>query len=245
MLRTSCTLLLTLAVATLAACSGEGTPEKGGDTHAIDTAQFAPPGAATPGDTAAVHDTAASEPVVTHTAVISTTAGDIQVDLYGLDAPKTVTNFVELAKRGFYDSLAFHRIAPGFVIQAGDPLTKDESQRSRWGEGGESIYGSRFEDELDPNSPSGRRGYVTGTLAMANAGPNTNGSQFFIVISTQGASHLTYNYTIFGMVRSGMEAVHGIEASGAGGENPRNPERIRKITVTELPAAAQMKGRAG
>lgn len=237
-------LILMVLLPFLAACNsgGDKTGTTSDGTQAIDTTQLAPPPPARSSDTVAAVDTAAKSPVVTHTAVISTSQGDIQVELYGIDAPRTVANFVGLAKKKFYDGLAFHRIAPGFVIQGGDPLTKDDSKRSEWGTGGESIYNGAFADELNPQAPSSRRGYVTGTLAMANSGPNTNRSQFFIVISTQGASHLQHNYSIFGLVQNGMDVVKKIEASGAGGEGPKNPDRIKKITVQELPAASQMPG---
>lgn len=240
--RTFSNLLITIALLPFLAACGDGTKTgtNADGTQAIDTAQFAPPPPARGTDTVAAVDTAAKGPVATHTAVITTSQGDIQIELYGLDAPKTVKNFVGLAKKKFYEGLAFHRIAPGFVIQGGDPLTKDDSKRSEWGSGGESIYNGAFADELSPEAPSSRRGYVTGTLAMANSGPNTNRSQFFIVISTEGASHLQHNYSIFGTVLKGMDVVKKIEASGAGGEGPKNPERIKQITVQELPAASQM-----
>jgi len=169
-------------------------------------------------------------------ATIRTTLGEITVALYGRDAPKTVANFVGLARKRFYDGLAFHRVAVGFVIQTGDPLTRDTNRREQWGSGGESIYGSAFEDEVNPAAPSRRRGYVEGTLAMANSGPNTNLSQFFVITSTPGAAHLAqYNsYTIFGMVTSGMDVVKRIEATGMEGENPRVPVRIVSMAITEI-----------
>jgi len=171
------------------------------------------------------------EPTVTHSAVISTSMGDIEVELYGEDAPKTVANFVGLADRGFYDGILFHRVARGFVIQAGDPKTKDPSLQAQWGTGGESIYGGTFEDELNPATPSYQRGYVEGTLAMANRGANTNTSQFFIMLSD---SPLDKNYTIFGRVTKGMDVVHTIEnvelagESGMGG-TPKTPVVIKSV----------------
>lgn len=226
------------AIAAIMLCSCGKTEERSTtstNTGAADTAQLAP-AAPAPSATPAP-DTA--KPVATQTAVISTTAGDIEIELYGEDAPKTVKNFVELAKRKYYDGLAFHRVVPGFVIQGGDPLSKDTTKRAMWGSGGESIYGKTFEDELNPASPSGRRGYMEGTLAMANSGPNTNGSQFFIVLSAQGAAHLTYNYTIFGAVTKGMDVAHKIEQMGANGETPAQPVRMKKVTVKDVaPATA-------
>ena len=168
-------------------------------------------------------------PVITNVAVISTDLGDITLGLYGFDAPKTVQNFIGLAKRDFYDSIGFHRVVRGFVIQGGDPFSKDMSLYEQWGQGGESIYGDTFEDELDRNSPSGKIGYVTGTLAMANRGPNTNSSQFFIVLSTAGASNLPYGYTIFGTVLEGMDVVHKIEESAV--DQNGNPVQLPKDIV--------------
>ncbi len=148
------------------------------------------------------------EPIVTDIATIHTTMGNITVELYGKDAPKTVANFVGLAKKDFYDGILFHRVVPGFVIQAGDPLTKDISKKELWGNGGESIYGGQFEDELDTAAPSYKRGYVKGALAMANAGPNTNTSQFFIMI--EKSERLKKQFTIFGKVIAGMNVVESI-----------------------------------
>jgi cyclophilin family peptidyl-prolyl cis-trans isomerase len=156
----------------------------------------------------------AGQPVATHTALIQTTMGDIEVELYGEDAPKTVANFVGLADKGYYDGILFHRVIPGFVVQAGDPQTRDASKRAMWGTGGESIYGPKFADELDTAAPSYKRGYKKGVLAMANAGPNTNSSQFFIMLADN--TTLPKNYSIFGMVTKGMDVVTSI------GNAPRN-----------------------
>ena len=131
------------------------------------------------------------------TATITTSKGDIVLQLYPQDAPKTVTNFATLAKTGYYNGLAFHRVEPGFVIQGGDPNGN--------GTGGTSIYGAKFEDELNPQTESYKDGYKEGVLAMANAGPNTNGSQFFIMLADNQS--LPKNYTIFGKVTSGMDIV--------------------------------------
>lgn len=133
-------------------------------------------------------------------AAIKTAKGEIQLELYPQDAPKTVTNFATLAKNGFYDGLTFHRVEPGFVIQGGDPDGN--------GTGGTSIYGSEFEDELNEDTPSYKNGYKEGVLAMANRGPNTNSSQFFIMLADNDS--LPKNYTIFGKVTAGMDVVKNI-----------------------------------
>lgn len=140
------------------------------------------------------------EKVSATSAVIKTAKGDIALELYPNDAPKTVMNFATLAKNGYYDNLTFHRVVPGFVIQGGDPNGN--------GTGGVSIYGAKFEDELNPDTASYKTGYLEGVLAMANAGPNTNGSQFFIMLANN--TSLPKNYTIFGKVTSGLDVVHKI-----------------------------------
>lgn len=129
-------------------------------------------------------------------ATIETDKGTIELVLYPQDAPKTVTNFATLAKNGYYNNLTFHRVVDGFVIQGGDPNGN--------GTGGESVYGAKFEDELNPSTASFKEGYKEGVLAMANSGPNTNGSQFFIMLAD---NPLPNSYTIFGKVTSGMDVV--------------------------------------
>ncbi|GBD07768.1 Putative peptidyl-prolyl cis-trans isomerase [bacterium HR21] len=178
-------------------------------------------------------------PVITHIAVLETSLGVITLGLYGQDAPKTVRNFVELARRGEYNGVLFHRVARNFVIQAGDPLTKDPKQRARWGTGGVSIYGGEFEDELNPETPSYRLGYQVGTVAMANRGPNTNTSQFFICL--ERATNLPKRYTIFGRVLEGMEVVREIAAVpiepgpfGPEDGTPKTPVVIRSVSVREV-----------
>ena len=174
------------------------------------------------------------KPVITHTAMIKTSMGDIELELYGQDAPKTVRNFVGLAEDDFYEGILFHRIAPGFVVQAGDPNTKDPAKKAVWGSGGSSIYdGQPFEDELDSETPSYQRGYVEGVVAMANRGPNTNTSQFFIG-SGSNVGGLPYSYTIFGYVRKGMEIVHAMEKVQLEGSIPKEPIEILDVDIDEI-----------
>jgi peptidyl-prolyl cis-trans isomerase-like 1 len=152
--------------------------------------------------------------------VIETSLGTFEVELYNDDAPKTVKNFVELTKKGFYDGILVHRIARDFVIQAGDPKTKDPSQMKLWGTGGESIYGKSFEDELNSGTQSYKTGYAKGVLAMANSGPGTNSSQFFVLLEDQ-TSWMPHNYTIFGKVTTGMDVVEKIGSQPiVNGDNP-------------------------
>ena len=140
-------------------------------------------------------------PIATH-ATIVTNKGTIELALSPDTAPNTVANFAKLAGAKFYDGTRFHRVIKGFMIQGGDPLSKDLSQKSRWGTGGP---GYQFADEL-----TGKETYRQGTLAMANAGPNTNGSQFFIVTAVPAAP-LSPNYTVFGKVMKGMDVALAIE----------------------------------
>ncbi|PIP28477.1 MAG: peptidylprolyl isomerase [Candidatus Moranbacteria bacterium CG23_combo_of_CG06-09_8_20_14_all_35_22] len=134
--------------------------------------------------------------------VMKTNLGEIKLELFSASAPKTAKNFLDLAQKGFYDGTKFHRVIKGFMIQAGDPLSKDDSQKSMWGTGGP---GYKFDDEL-----IGKEKYLQGTLAMANAGPDTNGSQFFIVTAIPSAQ-LPPSYTVFGKVVSGIDTALKIE----------------------------------
>jgi cyclophilin family peptidyl-prolyl cis-trans isomerase len=131
-----------------------------------------------------------------HTVNIKTSMGEIKIQTYDADAPKTAQNFIALAEKGFYDNLTFHRVIKGFMIQGGDPNGN--------GTGGP---GYTFEDELNPDADSYKVGYKKGVVAMANAGPNTNGSQFFIMLEDYPLPH---DYTIFGQVISGQEIVDAI-----------------------------------
>ena len=157
-------------------------------------------------------------------ATIATEKGDIEVDLFTTDAPKATQNFIDLANKGFYDDVVFHRVISGFVIQAGDGEfgKKASLNRSRVGTGGP---GYKFEDEPIKGD------YVRGALAMANAGPNTNGSQFFICHQDLSGK-LPKNYTLFGQVTKGLDVVDAI-ASAADRENPSDPVAMTKVTIHE------------
>jgi len=157
-------------------------------------------------------------------ATIATEKGDIEVDLFTNDAPKASQNFIDLANKGFYDDVVFHRVISGFVIQAGDGEfgKKSSLNRSRVGTGGP---GYKFEDEPVKGD------YVRGALAMANAGPNTNGSQFFICHADL-TGRLPKNYTLFGQVTKGLDVVDAI-ASAADRENPSDPVAMTKVTIHE------------
>jgi cyclophilin family peptidyl-prolyl cis-trans isomerase len=149
-------------------------------------------------------------PRITSTVKVRTSEGDFAIGLYGKDAPRTVENFIKLAERGAYKGVLVHRIAKDFAIQLGDPKTKDKRKRDEWGNGGESAFGEPFEDEIFPETPSVRRAYKRGTVAMANRGANTNTSQFFICL--RDAPELPLRYTIFGEITSGIETIDSIAA---------------------------------
>src|SRR6059058_6026057 len=150
------------------------------------------------------------------TANMHTTHGTIALELYDDDAPKTVSNFRKLADDGFYDGIIFHRVIPDFMIQGGCPQGT--------GTGGP---GYTFEDEINDHK------VVRGALAMANAGPNTNGSQFFIV-TTDAAPWLDGKHTVFGEVTDGMETVDQIEASETDGrDKPTSEVRIESVALGE------------
>ena len=160
-------------------------------------------------------------------ATIKTNLGTIEIELYSDDAPKTVENFIKLANEGFYNNTKFHRVISGFMIQGGDPLSKNDADRARWGTGGP---GYQFEDELNANTKSYQAGYQRGVLAMANAGPNTNGSQFFIMHKDYSLPH---HYTIFGKAISGIEVVDAIAAVATdSNDGPLTPVVIEQIIIT-------------
>jgi peptidyl-prolyl cis-trans isomerase B (cyclophilin B) len=149
------------------------------------------------------------------TATIQTNHGTIELELFDADAPKTVDNFTKLAQDGFYDGLIFHRVIKDFMLQGGCP--------EGTGTGGP---GYQFEDEFNQHK------VVRGALAMANAGPNTNGSQFFIV-TTDAAPWLDGKHTVFGQVTSGMEIVDAIEALPTDRrDKPQQDAVMEKVTVT-------------
>lgn len=137
-----------------------------------------------------------------NTVILRTNMGDIELVLFRDKAPNTSENFEELAKIGFYDGTRFHRVIKNFMIQGGDPQSKDVTLKSAWGTGGP---GYQFADEMNNEK------VVRGALAMANSGPNTNGSQFFIV-TTETASWLDGKHTVFGKVVDGMDTVDAIES---------------------------------
>ena len=179
-------------------------------------------------------------------ATIKTNRGDVKVQLFVEQAPKTVKNFVELAQKGYYDGVIFHRVIPDFMIQGGDP--------SGTGMGGESIYGEKFEDEFSREVFN-----LRGALSMANAGPNTNGSQFFVVTNEnvpenmmaqlEGAGYpaeiitayhkggtpwLDFRHTVFGHVIEGMDTVDAIsQVKRDAQDKPIDDVVIDAIEITE------------
>ncbi len=159
-------------------------------------------------------------------ATIATDLGDIEVDLFSESAPKAAQNFVDLARNGFYDDVIFHRVIPGFVIQAGDGEhgKKASLNSGRVGTGGP---GYKFPDEPVTGD------YVRGALAMANSGPNTNGSQFFICTDDL-TGRLPKNYTLFGQVTKGMDVVDKIASAPRNSRDlPDAPVAMNKVAISE------------
>jgi cyclophilin family peptidyl-prolyl cis-trans isomerase len=161
--------------------------------------------------------------VANRTAVIETNKGTIKFELLEQDAPKTTENFRLLAERNYYDDVIFHRVIKNFMIQGGDPLGE--------GFGGESAWGGRFDDEIDRSSPLYDGVYEKGTVAMANSGPNTNGSQFFIM-------HIDYplppSYSKFGKVIEGQDVVNAIaEVETNQNDKPVEPVVMQRVYIEE------------
>ncbi|BGP54041.1 hypothetical protein JCM8202_003040 [Rhodotorula sphaerocarpa] len=152
---------------------------------------------------------------------LETSMGQVTFELYDQHAPQTCRNFVELANRGYYNGTVFHRIIADFMIQGGDPTGT--------GRGGQSIYGDRFEDEISPEL----RFTGAGILAMANSGPNTNGSQFFITLAP--TPHLDKKHTIFGRVSAGMTVVQRLGAVQTDNEDrPKETIKVIKARVIDV-----------
>ena len=155
-------------------------------------------------------------------ATLHTNKGDITILFQKDGVPNTVANFIKLTESKFYDGVKFHRVIKGFMIQGGDPLTKDDSQKSLWGTGGP---GYSFADELTPNNKND-----VGTIAMANSGPNTNGSQFFINVAPN--NFLDTKHVVFGKVTSGMDVVTAIENTPTdSNDRPISPVVIESISL--------------
>jgi peptidylprolyl isomerase len=155
-------------------------------------------------------------------AILHTNKGDITIEFDTVNTPNTVANFIKLAQSGFYDGTKFHRVIKDFMNQGGDPLSKDDSRMAEWGTGGP---GYSFSDEITPSNSN-----EVGTIAMANSGPNTNGSQFFINVKNN--SFLNGKHTAFGRITSGLDVVMAINGVKTGaGDRPIEPVIIESVTL--------------
>lgn len=156
---------------------------------------------------------------------LTTSKGNIKLELWKNLAPSTVENFISLAQNGFYDGTRFHRVIEGFMVQGGDPLSRDMEQINRWGTGGP---GYQFEDEIHSENHN-----LIGTISMANAGPNTNGSQFFINVADN--SFLDTKHTVFGKVVEGYDIVETISMVDTipGIDRPIEDVVIQSIIISE------------
>jgi cyclophilin family peptidyl-prolyl cis-trans isomerase len=155
-------------------------------------------------------------------ATFKTTMGDVVIAFDNANTPKTVENFINLASSGFYNGTKFHRVIKDFMIQGGDPLTKDDSKQAMWGTGGP---GYQFDDEIKSTNNN-----IKGTISMANAGPNTNGSQFFINVADN--TFLNGKHTVFGHVISGYDIVEKMSnVQTAPGDRPVDPLVINSVEL--------------
>ena len=148
---------------------------------------------------------------------LKTNMGDIEIELFPVEAPKTVENFVELAKKEYYNGVIFHRVIENFMIQGGDPTGT--------GRGGESAWGGKFKDEFSPKLTFDK----AGLLAMANAGPGTNGSQFFITLAP--TTWLNNHHTIFGKVVNGFDVVNAIGKTKTKNDRPVTDVVLQKVLI--------------
>ncbi len=217
-MRAPLALLAVPALALALASCGSDEPENPTGVSQSGAAVECPPaeGVETPVQTFDQAPPMCIDEAKTYTAVMTTDVGDVTFALDAKKAPKTVNNFVVLSRYGYYDGVPFHRVIPGFMIQGGDPTGQ--------GNGGP---GYEFEDELPAAGE-----YEIGSLAMANAGPDTNGSQFFVVTGDSGVA-LPPDYSLFGKVTSGMETVREIEEDGSPDGSPGEQHTIDSITITE------------
>ena len=164
-----------------------------------------------------------SNPMTNPHIIMTTTLGSIEIELFRDQTPNTAANFLKLAQEGFYDGTLFHRVIPGFMVQGGDPLTK--SDPTNWDIHGTGGPGYRFADEIGPDNRNS-----IGTISMANAGPNTNGSQFFINVADN--NFLDTKHTVFGRVVSGMEVVQKIiNVKTNERDHPLEDVKIEKIEL--------------
>jgi cyclophilin family peptidyl-prolyl cis-trans isomerase len=203
LLRSSATVAVMLCCMMLAGCADATNDLPSEQGRVLGEIAAPPPDQAD--SASAPQDTA----VVTHVVNVVTSKGTFTIGLYGNDAPKTVANMVALVKRNYYNGILFHRVAHDFVIQAGDPKTRDASARATWGMNGQTADGTPLPEELDAATPSSRAGYQPGVVAMARKqAPGTGTSQFFVCMDR--ASVLPHQYTIFGRVIDGMQVVRTI-----------------------------------
>jgi cyclophilin family peptidyl-prolyl cis-trans isomerase len=164
-----------------------------------------------------------STPTTATTAIFTTNKGVIEIT-FATSTPVTVENFIKLATSGFYNGTRFHRVIHDFMIQGGDPLSKDISKKNMWGQGGP---GYSFKDEVSQSDV-----FTQGVLAMANSGPNTNGSQFFIVTAAAGTPWLVGKHTVFGHVTKGLDVALRIQdVQVDGSDKPLQDIILEKVEI--------------
>lgn len=231
MLRTLYIVLSISLLMALSGCNDQDVPNKG---VSVLTDSYVPTPRLVDSNSAVTQDTS----VITHDVLVLTTMGEIVLGLYGFDAPLTVQNFTELIRRKVYNGTHIHRLSRDYVIQMGDPNSKDLSARDDWGQGGYTASGRPLPEELDSSTASAHRGYEPGVVAMARKQsiPESGTSQFFICLDK--ATVLPYKFTIFGRVLSGAEVIQAINALelqpgllGAEDGMPVTPVQIISVTA--------------
>jgi cyclophilin family peptidyl-prolyl cis-trans isomerase len=219
-------LIIILSALALILQGDRSSPETGNDQYSTSTGNpLGVKGQAQPltSTTTPMSTSSPSLPDKITSATITTNKGVIEIT-FATNTPITVENFAKLAATGFYDGTRFHRVIRDFMIQGGDPLSKDLALKNRWGTGGP---GYTFQDETSPNDV-----FVPGVVAMANAGANTNGSQFFIVTAQAGTPWLAGKHTIFGRVTSGMDVVLRIQDVQTDGlDRPLQDVIVEKVEI--------------
>ena len=215
-------ILITLHLKQASHYAADAAPSTTSDAYATNQNNNQQVAAATPGATNNTPVASQNNNQKIMNATLHTNKGDITIAFLTAQTPQTVANFIKLAQSGFYNGVKFHRVIKGFMIQGGDPLTKDDSKMAEWGTGGP---GYSFNDELTPENKND-----IGTIAMANSGPDTNGSQFFINVNNN--NFLDTKHVVFGKVTHGLDVVNAISLVPVGpSDRPVDAITIKSVTL--------------
>ena len=216
-----CYLLLIIAILLISGCTQVNVED---DNMKIKGGLEEPEQTETDAGETSVQLSAKQVPYVNRFATFETSMGNFKVELYDDKAPLTAGNFVQLAESGFYDGTKFHRVIDKFMIQGGDPLSKNDSKKDFWGTGGSNPIPDEFTGDLKHDSP--------GILSMANSGPDTGSSQFFITVTP--TPHLDGKHAIFGKVVSGYEIVERVsKVQTDDSDRPKTPVVVKKVKISD------------